>query len=284
MEQAAILISGYCDESLSQEELETLRHWLREDSAHIDRFARDLLLNSRLVDLLQEQRLQFDAWSDALEGDHPAVDNQPDKSTVAAPRPTSAGLKRWMISVATIASALAVTVLVLIQPWGSHVVAQASSVAGAAVKSDGTKVLAGAFLPEGERLRVDRGNLILTFGCGAKVLLEAPAVFILNSRTTGTLSRGVAAAHVPTQAIGFAVNTPLVKVVDLGTEFRLKLLNDDQLELHVFDGLVDVHLGERFDQAHFGPLKISEGRSIRFDAATSTILTLDFDNGLRSKF
>jgi ferric-dicitrate binding protein FerR (iron transport regulator) len=284
MDQAAILISSYCDESLSEEQLEALRCWLREDSAHTDRFARELLLNSRLCDLLREQQLQFDAWTDALEGGVPSADMHPDKPTVAPPRHVSPNFRRRMIAMAAIASALAVAALVLIQPWRSHVVAQVSSVAGAAVKSDGTKVLAGAFLSEGEKLRVDRGSLMVTFGCGAKVLVAAPAVFTLNSETAGTLSRGVAAAHVPTQAIGFVIHTPLLKVVDLGTEFRLKLLANDQLELHVFDGLVDVHLGEQFDQVRVGPLKISEGRSIRFDAAAGKILTLKFDNSLRSDF
>jgi hypothetical protein len=284
MDQAAILISGYCDESLSEEETKALLSWLREDSAHTDRFAHELLLSSRLCDLLQEQQLQFDAWTDALEGGVSSAEMHLDKPAVASPRRTSLMVKRWMVTIASVASALAVAALVLIQPWRSHVVAQVSRVAGAAVKSDGTKVLGGALLPEGEMLRVDRGNLTITFGCGAKVLVEAPAVFTLNSITAGTLSRGVAAVHVPTQAIGFAIHTPLIKVVDLGTEFRMKLLTDDQVELHVFDGLVDVHLGERFDQAHRGPVKISEGRSIRFDAATSTILTLKFDNSLRTEF
>jgi hypothetical protein len=137
---------------------------------------------------------------------------------------------------------------------------------------------------EGETLRIDRGDLVLTFACGAKVRVDAPAVFVVNGNSAGTLARGSASARVPTQAIGFAIHSPLADFIDLGTEFRVQILDEDRLELHVFDGLVEVRLDKRFHDAHDGPLTFSEGRSARFDLPANAIINLEYDESLREEF
>ena len=79
---------------------------------------------------------------------------------------------------------------------------------------------AGARLPAGHLLLAE-GLAEILFDNGAKVVLEAPADLELTSSSTCLLKRGRLIATVPPRAVGFRVDTPLAKVVDLGTKFGL---------------------------------------------------------------
>jgi hypothetical protein len=138
--------------------------------------------------------------------------------------------------------------------------------------------------PWRQRPLTERGSVVVTFGCGAKVRVDAPAVFTVDGEAEGTLDRGTASAHVPTQAIGFAIHTSLADIVDLGTEFQLHILDRDRLEIHVFDGMVEVKLDDRFNHAKDGPLKLTQGRSTRLDAIENNVITLEYDESLWEGF
>jgi len=97
----------------------------------------------------------------------------------------------------------------------------------------------GGWLEAG-RLDLKSGQAEVTFGSGARVLLEGPAVFDVEQSNRGFLKRGRLAAEVPEPASGFVVNTPLMNVVDLGTQFGLKVKNSGESEVHVIHGVVEV--------------------------------------------
>jgi ferric-dicitrate binding protein FerR (iron transport regulator) len=66
--------------------------------------------------------------------------------------------------------------------------------------------------------------------------------------------------HVPSHARGFKLTTPDAQVVDLGTEFGLKVSDAGKAEVHVFDGEVEVY-------PHSGKDKLSVKEGAGWDAA-----------------
>ena len=98
----------------------------------------------------------------------------------------------------------------------------------------------GMTMEEGSHLVLTQGTVELTFGTGVKSIVMAPADMSLHGDNQLYLNRGTAWFHVPEGAEGFQVTTQNLKVVDLGTEFGVITNTDDQDEVHVFKGTVEV--------------------------------------------
>jgi hypothetical protein len=94
----------------------------------------------------------------------------------------------------------------------------------------------GDTLRPGERLRLSRGVLQLTYETGAKVVLEGPVDMVMTTAIEAKLSAGKIAAAVPRFARGYTIMTPTAEVVDLGTEFGVSVDDSGASEIHVFDG------------------------------------------------
>ncbi len=115
------------------------------------------------------------------------------------------------------------------------------------IRGEGVVELAiGTQLYAGQRLHLTAGLAELTFSSGARVILTAPTQFDLTDALGGDLQLGKLAARVPHDstgrgAIGFAVGTPSGKVVDLGTEFGVKVLADRTTNVVVYVGEVEVN-------------------------------------------
>jgi len=69
----------------------------------------------------------------------------------------------------------------------------------------------------GQTLNVAAGLVEIAFACGAKAVLEGPAVLELQSEKSGSLKFGRLRADVPDEVEGFTVQTPMVQVVSLCT-------------------------------------------------------------------
>ena len=95
----------------------------------------------------------------------------------------------------------------------------------------------GQALPEG-RLHLKSGYVRVRFSSGAAVILEGPAEFELIDGNRGILHRGQLVADVPTEAIGFQIETPKTRVIDLGTEFAVSVESSGSTEVHVLQGKV----------------------------------------------
>ena len=89
-------------------------------------------------------------------------------------------------------------------------------------------------------VRIGSGLVDIRFSCGARVILEGPAEFEVVSSTAGFARRGKLRSIVPAQARGFTIGTPGVDVVDLGTEYGLRIHDSGDTEVHVFDGEVRI--------------------------------------------
>ncbi len=108
-----------------------------------------------------------------------------------------------------------------------------------------------AALHRGSRLRLLSGTAVLEFADGARVALHGPAALEVVTAGSGRLGRGKLTAMVPPRAHGFTIDTPSLRVIDLGTEFGVTVADDGTSAVHVFTGRVDTRtveggeLGER---------------------------------------
>ena len=80
----------------------------------------------------------------------------------------------------------------------------------------------------------------LTSADGADVRLEGPSRFGFASGDSGALYSGSVRARVEDPTKTFSVVTSNLRVVDLGTEFRVSQIDDDRVTVTVLDGDVEV--------------------------------------------
>lgn len=114
------------------------------------------------------------------------------------------------------------------------------------------------------------GAIDLTLDSGATVALRAPVTFQIAEDNRLTLTRGQAYAVVPEAAIGFEIDTPEGRVVDLGTEFGVLVDEVGRGEVVVFKGLVEAVSDDQPDN----PVKIPEnwGSSLKKGAPVAAAL------------
>ena len=89
-------------------------------------------------------------------------------------------------------------------------------------------------------LHLTQGAVQIDFYSGARLVIEAPARFKLVSDMAATCELGRVHAYVPTPARGFTITAPDLTVVDLGTEFGLRVNPSGMSDVHVFTGEVTV--------------------------------------------
>lgn len=107
--------------------------------------------------------------------------------------------------------------------------------------SNGAVPRVGDTLPAG-RLALTRGIAQLEFFSGATVLVEAGTELEIRSAWEAACSRGNARVRVPPPARGFRLQAPGMNLVDLGTEFGVRVDGASGLaEVHVFEGEVEAY-------------------------------------------
>ena len=128
----------------------------------------------------------------------------------------------------------------------------------------------GSFLLPERTLQLEEGLAEITFECGVTMVLEAPAVFSPKSDYGGTLQLGRLTAEVPASGIGFAIETPSVRVVDLGTEFGVQVDEEQGVEVHVLKGQVAAAwTGQQEGRQEV--LRLSKNNSATFDVRNKTV-------------
>lgn len=92
---------------------------------------------------------------------------------------------------------------------------------------------------------IDSGNFSFAGGMaqlefiqGATAILEGPFESMLIDPNSLTVMRGKLRAHVPKVAVGFTVNLPMGKVIDLGTDFGVEVHPEGSSEVYVYRGKV----------------------------------------------
>jgi ferric-dicitrate binding protein FerR (iron transport regulator) len=159
--------------------------------------------------------------------------------------------RKWPASAKlALAAALALCGIILSFGWNNDPrAAQETSDAGCAVLMDAAGVKwapesrawqSGMSVPAG-KLALESGMVRLEFYSGASVTLEGRSELEIVSVNEAKCRYGQMRVHVPSHARGFKLTTPDARVVDLGTEFGLKVTDSGKAEVHVFDGEVEVY-------------------------------------------
>ncbi len=134
----------------------------------------------------------------------------------------------------------------------------------------------------GSRLRNRQGSLWLQkglveieFDYGAKVLIQAPANFELETAEEIYLHTGRLYAKVPGRSKGFTVHTPNSSIIDLGTEFGVKVDMDGSSDIHVFKGKTSLMLGTRGSMRQSQILSENHALRVKSNALIASEIALD---------
>ena len=86
------------------------------------------------------------------------------------------------------------------------------------------------------KMSLKRGTIKLEFDSGTEVIVDSPAVFELENTNKMKVYSGRVFARVNERAIGFVVDTPSSRVIDLGTEFGVIVQPDGLSSVHMVKG------------------------------------------------
>lgn len=120
------------------------------------------------------------------------------------------------------------------------------------------------FIP-GTRVSVEAGTLELRSPEGTRVVLEGPAEYEWKDRMNARLESGQAWFAVAKQDRGFTVRTQRSSIVDLGTEFGVRLVPGEE-EVHVGIGKVVVQPSV----SGISPVQVSAGEAVSGNRQGST--------------
>jgi hypothetical protein len=138
-----------------------------------------------------------------------------------------------------------------------------------------------------EVLELTSGQAQLTFADGARVVLEGPCQFVPQNTGRGRLERGKLRASVPAQAIGFAIATPTIEIIDLGTEFGVEADVKGQTDVEVFQGKVDVKYLSAVGvaQSPHRTIRMNAGQAKRFSHrnGTSKVTVVDVSREMKDR-
>jgi hypothetical protein len=245
------LVSRYLDGSATAADMTTLETKLAADEQFAEHFARWCLAHRQISDLLTESKLhqlmeQFATSSPGLP-----------KEAFREQRERNDGSGRRLVWASLAAALLAVAAWLIVERsghWPLSAVAPASDTDSVTdeptiaatltqvvdgVWAEGAPVLHhGQLLYVGDRVSLESGMAKITYDCGAEVVIEGPCDFHLRSPMVGYLASGRITANVPRRAFSFAILSPQVDMVDLGTSFGVEVGTQGRTELHVFEGEV----------------------------------------------
>lgn len=184
---------------------------------------------------------------------------------------TSHRVNRGIIaSLGTVAAAMILIILFakFAPPKSGFEVATLTDSLGAKWGEDKTAVRPGTrFSAGGGNHRLQEGLVKLLFDNDTKVILEAPAEFQILTRDQIQLTYGQLYATVPRGAIGFTVNTPAARIIDLGTEFGIKADFRGDTSLHVIKGKTVLIAGDKSNKVS---LEVDRGNAKKVSAVNQT--------------
>ena len=141
------------------------------------------------------------------------------------------------------------------------------------VAAEGVGTLNSQALESGQMIRLERGLLELELNGGeSRVVIEAPASFQVVSARHLKLESGRCFAEMEEGNSGLRIETPAGDALDLGTKFAIDVRSSNEMEVHVFDGEVEVSSGEV-------KKRLTEGEAAAFEDS-GTIAPMDANAGM----
>ena len=120
------------------------------------------------------------------------------------------------------------------------------------------------------------GFVELIFPSQVRAVVEGPARFEIPGFNQVHLLEGKLFAHVPTEGIGFTINSPSARIVDLGTEFGLEVWADGATDVYTYEGKVQL-VGHSSRREIDKPVIVSADEARQVDHSGQTISHLEFD-------
>ncbi|SKA78224.1 FecR family protein [Prosthecobacter debontii] len=137
---------------------------------------------------------------------------------------------------------------------------------------DSTAPIQGSMLLPGQ-LHLKSGLVKIEFFSGATLLAEGEVRMDIHSAWEAACHSGQVRVRVPPPARGFRLHAPGLNLVDLGTEFGVRVDTSGAAEVHVFEGEVEAHPGDAEMRLLTG------GQSLRRDSGqTLTAGTADAEH------
>ena len=119
----------------------------------------------------------------------------------------------------------------------------------------------------GQSLNLQSGTAEFRLAGGATISVSGPSHFQIDSPNSLILATGMVAADVPQQAIGFAIDTPSARVVDLGTQFDVRVDRNGAVLVNVRKGAVAVEsASDKSTADESGRIIIQKGNRMFLDA------------------
>ena len=141
-------------------------------------------------------------------------------------------------------------------------------------------------LARGTTLDLVAGFAEVTFTSGAKVVMNGPAIVTVQDSTAVHVHRGAVSARydqdepstpdpatVPAADVDplFVVHTPSASVIDLGTEFGVRVADDGTSDVLVYAGLVEIEPHRSTDATDVVRLAEGDARRVKTDGSVAAV-------------
>lgn len=117
-----------------------------------------------------------------------------------------------------------------------------------------------------QRLILSTGLVSVKTDQGALLTFEGPAEFELKTGQELLLHYGRLYARISPEGVGFTVQTPSAKIIDMGTEFGVQADVNGSSELHVLKGAVHLLAGPK--DKPIASLVVQENKAVRYNTNT----------------
>lgn len=236
------------------------------------------------ADLDPEQGLDMHLWkllaeeekvASTVEISEPACDEPP---LIAKVKPMSRSLRMNKFSVVSlITSAAALLFLVLFAQFGPSRPMPVATVTDSfeARWQNRSPEVGSRLTNRRSPLRLLSGYAKLQFDNGAEVIMQGPCDFQLDNAEQMQLIYGKLTALIRPEAVGFRVNTSVMSVVDLGTEFSVRV-DEEGGVVNLYNGRASVLAGREGDRK--GSQLMTEGQAMRVDPETQRIQEVPLDD------
>jgi hypothetical protein len=187
-------------------------------------------------------------------------------------------ISRFSIATAVMsAAALLMMILFLkLAPLAPTEVATVSKSMNALWSSDLPIERGTPLVADSKPIQLTQGTVELVTDKLVRVVLEAPAEFYFASDSQVSMDYGRLFASVPEQGVGFTVETPNSKIIDLGTEFTVLAHLEGDTEVHMYKGEAELFAGQKDGPQTSQVLKAGTARVI--DAKTHEIQEIALDD------
>ncbi len=247
-ERLETLITHWSAGALSAEEGQELEALLRAEPEARRLFRRHANLDTALREWAEE-RASTNPWQPAQAHERPRFAGWPGLAAAAAALLLAGG---WFWQAKQTPAPAAAPAIAERTAQGCAVLTQTLDAAFAPTpRTSGETLLPG-------RIQLTAGLAQIEFFSGATLLIEGAAELELVSAWEARCVSGKVRVRVPPAAHGFRLQTPGVKLVDLGTEFAVNVdAGGQSADVHVFDGEVVAHPAGRAE------ISLRQGQSLR---------------------